>query len=71
MRSYSMDLGEVLTTVTTGFVTKHEHLSRSWNDTFVRTTQRRGDMRLGTWNVSSLYRLGSLTAAVRELARYT
>jgi hypothetical protein len=28
-------------------------------------------MRFGTWNVSSLYRTGSLTAAAaRELARY-
>jgi hypothetical protein len=27
-------------------------------------------MRCGTWNVRSLYRAGSLTAAVRELARY-
>ena len=27
-------------------------------------------MRFGTWNVSSLCRAGSLTAAVRELARY-
>jgi len=27
-------------------------------------------MRFGTWNVRSLYRAGSLTAAVRELARY-
>jgi exonuclease III len=26
-------------------------------------------MRLGTWNVRSLYRAGSLTRAVRELAR--
>ena len=25
---------------------------------------------LGTWNVRSLYRAGSLTAAARELARY-
>jgi hypothetical protein len=25
-------------------------------------------MRFGTWNVSSLYRAGSLTAAARELA---
>jgi len=25
---------------------------------------------LGTWNVSSLYRAGSLTAAARELGRY-
>jgi len=27
-------------------------------------------MRFGTWNVRSLYRAGSLTAASRELARY-
>jgi len=28
------------------------------------------DMRFGTWNVRTLYRTGSLTAAARELARY-
>ena len=28
------------------------------------------DMRFGTWNVKSLYRLGSLTAVAMELARY-
>ena len=27
-------------------------------------------MRFGTWNVRSLFRSGSLTAAVREFARY-
>jgi hypothetical protein len=27
-------------------------------------------MRFGAWNVRSLYRAGSLTAAARELARY-
>ena len=27
-------------------------------------------MQFGTWNVSRLYRAGSLTAATRELARY-
>jgi len=27
-------------------------------------------MGFGTWNVSSLYRFGSLTAAARELVRY-
>jgi len=27
-------------------------------------------MKLGTWNVRSLYRAGSLKAAVRELARW-
>ena len=28
------------------------------------------EVRSGTWNVRSLYRAGSLTAAARELARY-
>jgi exonuclease III len=27
-------------------------------------------MRFGTWNVRSLYRIGSLMAAARELAKY-
>ena len=27
-------------------------------------------MKLGTWNVSSIYRAGSLKAAARELGRY-
>jgi len=27
-------------------------------------------MRFGTWKVSILYRIGSLTSAARELARY-
>jgi exonuclease III len=27
-------------------------------------------MRFGTWNIRSLYRAGSFTAAARELARY-
>jgi exonuclease III len=28
------------------------------------------DMRFGTWNVRSLYRIGSLTTVVRELGKY-
>jgi exonuclease III len=35
-----------------------------------RCKKRRRDILLGTWNVRSLYRAGSLTAAARELARY-
>jgi len=30
----------------------------------------KSDIFLGNWNVKSLYRAGSLMAAVRELARY-
>ena len=32
--------------------------------------KQKRDILLGTWNVRSLYRVGSLTAAARELARY-
>jgi exonuclease III len=32
--------------------------------------KRKRDILLGTWNVRSLYRAGSHTAAARELARY-
>jgi exonuclease III len=32
--------------------------------------QRKRDTTFGTWNVRSLYRAGSFTAAARELARY-
>jgi len=31
---------------------------------------KKRDILLGTWNVRSLYRAGSLMAAARELARY-
>ena len=35
-----------------------------------RSYKRNRDILLGTWNVRSLYRAGSLMAAARELARY-
>ena len=35
-----------------------------------RSRKRNRDILLGTWNVRSLYRAGSLVAAARELARY-
>jgi hypothetical protein len=35
-----------------------------------RSRKRNGDILLGTWNIRSLYRAGSLMAAARELARY-
>ena len=35
-----------------------------------RVRQRKRDIRVGTWNVRSLHRAGSLKAAARELARY-
>jgi len=35
-----------------------------------RSRQQKRNIFLGTWNVRSLYRAGSLTAVARELARY-
>ena len=35
-----------------------------------RSRERNRDILLGSWNVRSLYRAGSLMAATRELARY-
>jgi hypothetical protein len=35
-----------------------------------RFRKRKRDILVGTWNVRSLYKTGSLTAASRELARY-
>jgi hypothetical protein len=59
-------LGEVLTTPHRENVSCCETKSkpRTCTDTLVL----RG-LRFGTWNVRSLYRAGSLTAAARELAR--
>jgi hypothetical protein len=42
---------------------------RTSTRTLVQPKQRKRDMRFGTWNVRSLYRAGSCTAAARELAR--
>ena len=42
---------------------------RIWTDTLVRLKKRKRDIGFGTWDVKSQYRLGSLTAAARELAR--
>jgi hypothetical protein len=35
-----------------------------------RSLKRNKDILLGTWNVRSLYRAGTLMAAAREMARY-
>ena len=45
-------------------------MPRARTDPLVRPKQRKRDMRFGMWNVRSLYRAGSLTAAARGLARY-
>ena len=52
-------------------ITKHsQRKPRTWTDTLVRPKQRKRDIRFGTWNVRNLYRVGSLAAATRKLARY-
>jgi len=43
---------------------------QTWTDDLVQLKQQKRDMRIGTWNVMSLYRAGLLIAAARELARY-
>jgi hypothetical protein len=42
----------------------------AWTDTLVLPKERKKGYEIGTWNVSSLCRVGSLTAAAMELARY-
>ena len=57
--------GEGLTTPPreTTLVKKYSRVSRSF-------IKQKRDIRLGTWNVRSLYRVDSLMAAARDLARY-
>jgi hypothetical protein len=43
---------------------------QTWTDTLVQPKKHKRDRRFGTWNVRNLYRVGSLTSAARELARY-
>jgi len=45
-------------------------MSRGVLEEVSRSRQWKRDIFLGTWNVRSLYRAGSLTAVARELARY-
>ena len=45
-------------------------MPRTWTDTLVKPKQRKWDMRFCTWNIRSLYRAGSFTAAARELTKY-
>ena len=42
-------------------------MPRDWTDSLVQPKQLKRDMRFGTWNVRSLYRAGSLTAAAMDL----
>jgi len=44
-------------------------MPRAWTDLLVRHKEWKSDVRFGAWNVGSLYRSGSITAAARELTR--
>jgi hypothetical protein len=62
-------LGEVLTTPHR--INRFSYEIRTLaSDLLVRPKQRKSVIRFGTWNVRSLYRLGSITAVARELVRY-
>jgi hypothetical protein len=67
-------LGVVLTTLhrkKNKFVMKYEIEPQTWTDSIHKLPKRRNmNMRLGLWNVRSLYRAGSLMTVSRELARY-
>jgi len=58
-------LGEVLTIThlkTYHVTNRSQRNPRTWTDTLVRSKQWKTDMRFGTWNVRSLYKLGFFTA---------
>ena len=42
----------------------------TWTDPLVQPKHWKRDIIFGTWNIRSPYRLGSLTTAARELAKY-
>jgi hypothetical protein len=53
------------------FVTKNQTEPRTWTDSLDKRTRRRNmDMRFTLWNVTSLYRAGSLKTVWRELSKY-
>jgi hypothetical protein len=69
----ALGLGVGLTTFTTNNkpVTKYKHEPQTWTDSFDKRPKRRNkDVRLGTWNVRSLYRAGSLVSVSKELPKY-
>ena len=67
-------MGEMLpleTKQSGGKILPHSNLRREvFLEEASRTRQRKRDIRVGTLNIRSLYRAGSLKAAARELARY-
>jgi hypothetical protein len=68
----ALGLGVGLTTLhcKNKLVTKIIKEPRTWTDSLDKQPKLRNmDMRFGTWNVRSLYRVGSLMTVSREIAR--
>jgi exonuclease III len=42
----------------------------TWTDSLAQPKQWKKDIRFGTWNVRSLYRVGAIKSAVRKLKKY-
>jgi hypothetical protein len=51
-------------------VTKCFKVPRTWTDSLVRPKHWKKDMRFGTWNVRSLYKVGGIKSVVGELEKY-
>jgi hypothetical protein len=51
-------------------VTKCFKAPRTWTDSLARRKQWKKNMRLGIWNVRSLYRVGAIKSIVGELEKY-
>lgn len=67
-----MGLGEMLTTPHCKTVScyKQKLIHLTLTEPLVRNKQWKKNTKLGTWNVMSLYKAHSLTAAARESVRY-
>ena len=51
-------------------LTKPLDKPRNWTDSLERPRQTNKYMRIGTWNVTSLYRAEAVTLVAREVAKY-
>jgi hypothetical protein len=51
-------------------VAKYVEGPRKWTDSLARPKHWKRDMKFGTWNVRSLYRVGSLKTVGRELGKH-
>jgi hypothetical protein len=52
------------------FITKYFKVPQTWTDSLVQPKHWKKDMRFGTWNVRSLYRVDAIKSVVGELEKY-